>query len=131
VKSSFTSEKITDEKVNCFFKHVATTFFMKTIKRDLKSLKLKVDYFLSEKKISSQKQLQNTIISCYQKKKLLQQQSGSSFLKTTLKGDDKDRVLVKKNKKNTYFMTDIMNHYFRFNQVKLQHQKTQVYFVHF
>lgn len=90
------------------FKNEAVDLFMEQVKKDCKKFGVWFDIFFSEKSLYDNnrekineaiKQLGNT----YEK-------DGATWLKTTVHGDDKDRVLIKSDGTLTYFAPDIAYH---------------------
>ncbi|MFH1367338.1 MAG: arginine--tRNA ligase [Patescibacteria group bacterium] len=75
-----------------------------------KRLKIKYDRWFYESELYG-KGLPEKVMALLKEKKLLYRQDEAIFLKTTLYGDDKDRVLVKKDGEPTYFLSDIAYHY--------------------
>lgn len=79
------------------------------IKKDLEKCGISYDkWFLESSLYQKNKHLE--LIKNLEEKKITYQQEGAIFLKTTLAGDEKDRVIVKKNNDYTYFFSDILYH---------------------
>ena len=70
-----------------------------------KKLKINFDVWFSEKSLYKNKEI-NKVINYLQKKKLTCEKEGALWFKTTKFGDDKDRVLIRKNGEKTYFASD-------------------------
>lgn len=87
----------------------ASRIILEDIKKTLARFGLEFDSWVSEKEISSK----------YSKKamelleKYLYYQEGALFLRTTMFGDDKDRVVIKSDGKPTYFGNDCAYHLFK------------------
>lgn len=96
------------------FKEEGTALYLSQIEKDLKRFGVWFDLWSSEKALYADnskviyeaiKNLGNT----YKK-------DGATWLKTTLHGDDKDRVLIKSDGAFTYFTPDIAYHRIKFNR---------------
>lgn len=84
----------------------AAQHFLKTIKQVIeKKAKIKFDRYTSEKKIHESGLLQKTL-KIFKEKNLVYEKDGATWLKTTLFGDDKDRVLITRDNFPTYFFAD-------------------------
>jgi len=70
----------------------------------IKNMKIKIDVWFSEKSLSKEI---DKVLSFLKKKDLSYENEGAIWFKSTLFGDDKDRVLIKKNGEMTYFTSDI------------------------
>ncbi len=81
---------------------------MENIKRDLKNLGVEFDIYFSEKSLYKSKDFEDAINLL---KPFIYEKDGAIWLKTSLFGDDKDRVLRKSNGDWTYFAGDIAYHY--------------------
>lgn len=97
---------ITDLK---FFRQKGLSYLLNKIKQDLKNFRVEFDVWTSEQSIYDSGALEDVL------QKLIQfgytyEQDGALFLKTTDFGDEKDRVLIKKDKTNTYLLPDIAYH---------------------
>ena len=102
------------EKIRERIKERVLKLMMDSIRKFVtKRLKIKFDRWFSEKKLYSRK-LTDKIINLFKEKNILYQQEGATYLKTTFFGDDKDRVLLKKDGEPTYFLSDIAYHYDKF-----------------
>ncbi|WP_416321814.1 arginine--tRNA ligase [Mycoplasmopsis felis] len=88
-------------------KKIAVDILLDKIKYDLECINVKFDTFTSEKSI-----LDNNLIKPVLDKLSdnLYKKDGALYLNTTQFGDDKDRVLIKSNGKNTYLLPDIAYH---------------------
>ena len=83
---------------------------LKKIQYDLKLLNVEFDIWTSEKELYQQGKVQE-VLEFLNKKGLIYEKDGALWLKTTLYGDDKDRVLKKSDGTYTYFAGDIAYHY--------------------
>ena len=77
------------------------------INRDLQLFKVNFDFFSSEVEIRANQRVEKFVSSLGDRAYVL---DDATFLKTTLHGDDKDRVIVKSNGEFTYFTPDIVYH---------------------
>ena len=77
------------------------------INRDLQLFKVNFDIFSSEVEIRANQRVEKFVSSLGDRAYVL---DDATFLKTTLHGDDKDRVIVKSNGEFTYFTPDIVYH---------------------
>lgn len=77
------------------------------INRDLQLFKVNFDIFSSEVEIRANQKVEKFVESLGDRAYVL---DDATFLKTTLHGDDKDRVIVKSNGEFTYFTPDIVYH---------------------
>ncbi|EDP73354.1 arginine--tRNA ligase, partial [Hydrogenivirga sp. 128-5-R1-1] len=85
------------------------------IKEDLKLINVEFDIWFSEKELYKTGKVQE-VINYLQEKGLVYEKDGALWLKTTLYGDDKDRVLKKSDGTYTYFAGDIAYHYDKFKR---------------
>lgn len=105
----------------------AVELVLKTyIKPVIKKLGIKFDVWFSEKSLyPSSLKLRRASKGDYEKtmenlmqKDLIYEKDGATWMKTSKLGDDEDRVLIKKNGDETYFMSDILYHLDKFNKRK-------------
>lgn len=97
---------LTDEAV---FRQKGLDFLLDRIKKDLTEFRVGFDVWTSEQSIYDSGAVTDTL------HKLIDdgytyEQDGALFLKTSMYGDEKDRVLVKSDKTNTYLLPDIAYH---------------------
>lgn len=83
------------------------------IKQNLSSLSIDFDYFVSEKELYAQ--FDDTLKTLDAHNALLHQ-DGAIWLQSSLKGDEKDRVLVRDNGMPTYMAGDIIYHKDKFDR---------------
>ncbi|QSF13923.1 arginine--tRNA ligase [Mycoplasma sp. Mirounga ES2805-ORL] len=109
----FKNKKLTG-KVLQTFKDEGVELFLQEIKKDCKKFGATFDIFFSERTLYKDDNvvLKDTI------KKLGNafEKDGATWLRTTVHGDDKDRVLIKSNGAPTYFMPDIAYHNIKFTR---------------
>lgn len=78
-------------------------------------MKIEMDSWFSEKSLYDSSQVKKTKL-LLEKSGLVYEKEGSTWLKTTAYGDDKDRVLIKSDGEPTYFLSDIAYHYDKFER---------------
>lgn len=86
---------------------------LQEIQNDLASLNICFDYFVSEKELYGR--WDSTLESLRQHSALLEK-DGAIWLQSSLKGDEKDRVLVRDNNMPTYMAGDIIYHKDKFER---------------
>ncbi len=82
---------------------------LKEIKEDLANFRVNFDFWYKESDIYSTGKIDHTI-KLIEKRGLLFEKDGALWIRTSLFGDDKDRVIRKKDGEFTYFVTDISYH---------------------
>jgi len=97
------------------FKEKGLQFLLDNIKNDLKNFRVDFDVWTSEKSIY-ERGLVNETLDLLKKSGYTYEKDEALWLKTTLFGDEKNRVLVKKDKTNTYFLPDIAYHMDKYNR---------------
>jgi len=83
---------------------------LEEIKRDLEDFGIVFDVWFSEKSLYQTRYVEKTL-NFLREKGLLYEKDGAVWFKTTQFGDDKDRVVIKKDGSYTYFASDIAYHY--------------------
>ncbi|MEO2083523.1 MAG: arginine--tRNA ligase, partial [Desulfurobacteriaceae bacterium] len=83
---------------------------LKEIESDLKELRVEFDNWFSEKSLYESGKVEK-VLEILKEKGFLYEKEGALWLKTTLFGDDKDRVVRRSNGEYTYFASDIAYHY--------------------
>jgi arginyl-tRNA synthetase len=83
---------------------------LERIREDLKEFRVEFDSWFSEKSLYESKKVEK-VLKLLQEKGLLYEKDGALWLRTTLFGDDKDRVVKRSNGEYTYFASDIAYHY--------------------
>ncbi|MCI7410402.1 arginine--tRNA ligase [Helicobacter bilis] len=91
----------------------AKDMMLEVIKENLASLSIDFDYFVSEKELYTR--FDDTMKTLEAHNALLHQ-NGAIWLQSTLKGDEKDRVLVRDNGMPTYMAGDIIYHKDKFDR---------------
>ncbi len=84
-------------------------------KRDLEEFGVVFDSFQSERELFSEGHV-DKMIGLLKDKKLVYDEGGATWFKSTGFGDDKDRVIRKSDGQYTYFASDIAYHYLKANK---------------
>jgi arginyl-tRNA synthetase len=92
-----------------FFKKLGLEKLLDKIKEDLKKFRVSFDVWTSEQAIYNSGKVQAALEKLISLNKTFEE-DGALWLKTSLFGDEKDRVLIKNDKTYTYFMPDIAYH---------------------
>lgn len=98
-----------------FFKHQAKAKELEKIKKDLELFRVAFDSWVSEQKLYDDGKVVD-VINEMKQKDLTYIQDEALWFKTTLWGDDKDRVLIKADGSYTYLTPDIANHLDKFKR---------------
>lgn len=98
-----------------FFIDYAYEYNMVEIKNIMDKLNIHFDYFASEKSYHENDSVAKNL-QILEEKKEVYEQDGAKWLNTTKYGDDKDRVLQKKDGTHTYLTSDIAYHADKFNR---------------
>jgi len=85
------------------------------IKQDLNSFGVQFDNWFSEQSIFDSGKVAKALED-FQNKKIIYNKEGALWFKTSAFGDEKDRVVVRKNGLTTYFASDIAYHQDKFNR---------------
>ena len=85
------------------------------IKKDLDSFGVQFDNWFSEQSIFDSGKVEKAIED-FQNKNIIYTKEGALWFKTSEFGDEKDRVVVRKNGLTTYFASDIAYHQDKFNR---------------
>ncbi len=94
--------------------HKAADLILKNyIKPVLKKLGIKFDIWFSEKSLY-QKSTYEKVLSNLMKSDLVYEKDDATWMKTSELGDSEDRVLIKSDSNETYFLSDILYHYDKF-----------------
>ena len=84
----------------------AISFILGKIKRTTEGMGINFDKWFYESDLYKKKEV-NKVLNFLKKKNLIYEKEGALWFKSTEFGDDKDRVLIRKNEKETYFLSDI------------------------
>ncbi len=93
----------------------AKELLLERIKNDLKEFGVEFDIWFSEKKLYTSGKVDEAI-QFLREKGLIYEKDGAVWVKTTMYGDDKDRVIIKSDGTYTYFAGDIAYHYDKFKR---------------
>lgn len=97
------------------FRKKGIEFLLNKIKKDLKDFDVDFDTWFSETSLYQNKDVENTL-NVLTNKGYTYESEDAIWLKTTEFGDEKDRVLVKSDKNNTYLLPDIAYHINKYNR---------------
>ncbi len=98
-----------------YFKEFGVSYLLDIIKNDLESFGVTFDVWTSEKAIRAKGRIEESL-KILKEKGLTYESDGALWLKTTVYADDKDRVLIKKDKSYTYLVPDIAYHLDKFDR---------------
>ena len=98
-----------------FFKEYGVNHLLNVIKKDLNDFGVSFDVWTSEKTIRAKGRIEESL-KILDEKGLTFESEGAKWLKTTVYGDDKDRVLIKADKSLTYLVPDIAYHLDKFDR---------------
>lgn len=91
------------------FRKFGVDYLLEGLKRDLKEFNVTFDTWFSEKSLYDNKEVEKTL-EYLKAHDYTYESEGATWLKTTLYGDEKDRVLVKSDGTLTYLTPDIAYH---------------------
>jgi arginyl-tRNA synthetase len=97
-----------DDCVDAFAEYGRETM-LADIRTDLESFGVRFDTWFSEASLLKDGSVQRSLDELMESRNLYEQE-GALWLRSTMFGDDKDRVVVKKDKSYTYLATDIAYH---------------------
>ncbi len=103
-----------DEAVK-FCAKFAADMILKGIKRDLSEFGVEFDNWFSERSLYETGKIEGAIKG-FKEKKHIYEKDGALWFKSSLFGDEKDRVVSKQNKETTYFASDIAYHKDKFER---------------
>lgn len=92
------------------FREYAVTKILAQIRKDLDDFRVFFDVWFSERSLYERGEVEY-VLNLLREKGYTYEQDGALWLRTTLWGDDKDRVLVRENGAPTYFASDIAYHW--------------------
>lgn len=98
-----------------YFKEYGVEYLLNVIKTDLSNFGVTFDIWTSEKSIRAKGRIEESL-KILDKKGLIYKAEDATFLKTTVYGDDKDRVLIKTDGSYTYLVPDIAYHLDKFDR---------------
>lgn len=91
------------------FRKKGVEFLLKQIKKDLDNFDISFDVWYSETSLYQDKSVENVLNNLIENGYTYKSED-AIWLKTTMYGDEKDRVLVKSDNNNTYLLPDIAYH---------------------
>lgn len=91
------------------FSEYAVRHILRIIKKELKDFGVEFDYWTSQKKLRKSGKIEK-VLSFLKKKGFLFEKEGALWFKSTVFGDDKDRVVIKSDGSYTYLAPDIAYH---------------------
>ena len=104
--------KNVDENDENFFTNFAYTEILNDIKNDLENFGVSFDSWVKESDFIEKKDVER-VIEFLKEKGLIYEKDGSVWFKSSFFGDDKDRVLIKKDGSFTYLATDLAYHKYK------------------
>jgi len=105
-----------DEEQSIFFcARFAAERIIKDIRKDLMDFGIEFDNWFSEQSLYDTGKV-NAVIEYFKGKNIIYEKDGALWFKTTYFGDEKDRVVVRKNGQTTYFASDIAYHMDKFER---------------
>lgn len=113
-KGDVFAEKEEWEALSFFTDHSANKI-LNGIKSDLADFKVEFDCWFSEKSLFDDKKVEETL-ELLKQKGVIYNKDGATWMKSSLFGDEKDRVLIKENGAHTYFASDIAYHRDKFSR---------------
>jgi arginyl-tRNA synthetase len=100
---------LSEEEAISYFRELGTAHELQKIKDILKEFRVSFDVWFSETRLYNEEMIQ-PVIDELREKGYLYEEDGALWFRTTDFGDDKDRVLIKKDGSYTYFTPDIAYH---------------------
>jgi len=105
-----------DEDQSIFFcARFAAERIIKDIRNDLMDFGIEFDNWFSEQSLYDTGKV-DAVIEAFKEKNIIYKKDGALWFKTTDFGDEKDRVVVRKNGQTTYFASDIAYHMDKFER---------------
>ncbi len=98
-----------EEETVPYFNGIAGGVILEDIKKDLKDFGVIFDFYFSEKELYKENGV-SELLSSLQQQGFIYSDGETLWFKTTAYGDDKDRVVIRKNGEPTYFAADIAYH---------------------
>jgi arginyl-tRNA synthetase len=106
----------TDEQETVtYFNGIAGGVILDEIKNDLRDFGVTFDCYFSEKELYKNNGV-NSLLATLQEKGFIYSDGETLWAKTTVYGDEKDRVVIRKNGEPTYFAADIAYHQNKFSR---------------
>ncbi len=104
-----------EEKTIRYFTDIAGHLILEEIKVDLKDFGVTFDEYFSERELYKDNGV-NSLLDKLQKEGFIYSDGETLWFKTTSFGDEKDRVVIRKNGEPTYFAADIAYHQNKFSR---------------
>ncbi|MEN6637748.1 MAG: arginine--tRNA ligase [Smithella sp.] len=98
-----------EEETVSYFNGIAGAVILEGIKQDLKDFGVTFDCYFSEKELYKENGV-GDLLNALQKQGFIYSDGETLWFKTTAYGDEKDRVVIRKNGDPTYFAADIAYH---------------------
>ena len=95
-----------------YFKELGIKFELDRIKRDLKTFKVRIDNYVSEKSLYEEGRVEKSLNEL-RERGFTYEADGALWLRTTDFKDDKDRVMIKSDGSYTYLVPDIGYHLYK------------------
>ncbi len=102
-----------EDETIAYFNGIAGGLILEEIKQDLKDFGVTFDQYFSEKELYKNNGVADLLASL-QKQGFIYSDGETLWFKTTAYGDEKDRVVIRKNGEPTYFAADIAYHQNKF-----------------
>lgn len=96
-------------------KEYAVQKILSWIRKDMQDFGVKFDNWFFESTLYRKNKVEG-IIESLKSKGLIYEKDGAQWFKSSQFGDEKDRVVIRENKKPTYFTSDIAYHYDKFRR---------------
>jgi len=108
-------DKCSDKKKDLkFFSDYAVDYLLKVIRKDLEDFGVKFDVWFSQRKLTKEHIMRT--LDFLREKGYVYNEDGAVWFRSTLFGDDKDRVVIKKDCAFTYLAPDIAYHQDKFKR---------------
>ncbi|HIJ59425.1 MAG TPA: arginine--tRNA ligase [Nitrospirae bacterium] len=107
--------KDTFEEISSLVNNLSCQLMLKDIKKDLADMNVHFDTWKSEKELYDKGMVQEAI-EHLRDKGLIYEKDSALWFKSTVYGDDKDRVVLKSNGEYTYFASDIAYHKYKLDR---------------
>jgi arginyl-tRNA synthetase len=104
-----------EEQSIAFCARFAAERIIKDIRNDLMDFGIEFDNWFSEQSLYDTGKV-DAVIEAFKEKNIIYEKDGALWFKTTEFGDEKDRVVVRKNGQTTYFASDIAYHMDKFER---------------
>lgn len=116
---------LSEDELIPYFSNFALKFELDKIKKDLSFFDVHFDIWSSEKHLHQEGRIEN-VLKTLQERGMTYHAENAVWLKSTLYGDDKDRVLIKKDGSYTYVTPDIAYHQDKIIRTEMQGKKASL-----